>query len=113
MDTKHSVVTKVVPDEGYLEWEHENMKYLSRFEIVGPYTLHLVFSNGVEKTIDFHDYVFHESMKAAWGGQLQELDYFNQAYVDDSGVLTWPNRYAINPAMLYTWAYDSWREWVG
>jgi hypothetical protein len=95
----------------YLAWEHENSHGVESFEIVGPYTLRLKFDDGIVKVIDFHDYLFRQGVKE-WESRLRDLDFFNQVFVDDCGVLSWPNRYDFNPAMLYTWDGDSWRGWV-
>lgn len=107
---------KLTPEEeaesrAYLQWEHENSHGVESFEIVGPYTLHLAFDNGIEKVIDFADFVFHPDAGRQYH-KLQDLDFFNQVFVDDCGVLTWPNRFDFNPAMIYTWEGDSWREWL-
>jgi hypothetical protein len=99
----------------YLKWEHENSHRVERFEIVGPYTLRLRFDNGVEKVINFQDYLFDPSHKA-WGATLRDLDFFNQVYIDDCGMLAWPNRFdfgsPLGAAMLYTWEGDSWKDWL-
>lgn len=110
------IKTKLTPEQeaesrAYLQWEHENSHGVESVCIVGPYTLHLTFDNGVEKVINFHDYLFHPSIKE-WQGRLRDLDFFNQVFVDDCGVLTWPNRVDFNPAMLYTWEGESWKDWL-
>lgn len=108
--------SKMTPEEdaefrAYIKWEHENSHGIEGFEIVGPYAMRLTFDDGVEKVIDFHDYLFDPRIKE-WEGRLRDLDFFNQVFVDDCGVLTWPNRVDFNPAMLYTWQGESWREWL-
>jgi hypothetical protein len=87
-------------DEQRAEFEQElaDSHAVVAFEIVGPYTLHLTFDDGVEHTINFKPALWGEMMKP-----LFDLSFFNQVYMDDTGVLTWPNGADWNPAYLYRW----------
>src|SRR5262245_38461957 len=82
----------------YYEQEIADSHAVVAFEIVGPYTLHLTFDDSVEQTINFKPALWGEMMKP-----LFDLEYFNQVYIDDTGVLTWPNGVDWNPAYLYRW----------
>ena len=93
--TKH----RITPEEkAYFEQELADSHAVVAFEIVGPYTLHLTFDDGVQHTINFKP--------ALWGKMMEplfELDFFNQVYIDEFGMLTWPNGADFNPATLYRW----------
>lgn len=103
----------------YLKWEHENMHFVVKIEHVGPYTLHLTFDDGTEKVINFHDFVYHPDAGRQYQ-KMQDLAYFHQVVLLD-GHITWlfENDHApllrgwnFNPAMLYTWEGESWKEWL-
>lgn len=103
----------------YLQWEHNNMHFVEQMEHVAPYTLRLTFDDGTKKEINFRDFVFHSQAGPQYN-KLQDLDYFNQVVLLD-GHLTWlfendnapfPRGWNFNPAMLYTWEGDSWKQWL-
>jgi hypothetical protein len=72
---------------------------VARFEIVGPYTLAVVFTDGTEQRIDFRP-VLHGALFAA----LQDLAMFNAVVLDaEAGTLVWPNGADFDPAMLHDW----------
>ena len=72
---------------------------VTRFSIVGPYTLAVAFSDGTEQRIDFKP-VLH----GALFGPLQDLATFNAARLDDeAGTLVWPNGADFDPATLHDW----------
>ena len=72
---------------------------VTRFSIVGPYVLAVVFSDGTEQNIDFKP-VLH----GALFGPLQELPTFNAVRLDEeAGTLVWPNGADFDPATLHDW----------
>lgn len=69
------------------------------FGIVGPYTLSVTFSDGTEQRIDFH-----QVLRGALFGPLQDLATFNAVRLDDeAGTLVWPNGADFDPATLHDW----------
>ena len=59
---------------------------VTRFSIVGPYTLTVGFSDDTEQRIDFEPV-----LKGALFGPLQDLATFNAVRLDDeAGTLVWP-----------------------
>ena len=72
---------------------------VTRFSIVGPYTLTVAFSDGTEQLIDLtpilHGVLF---------GPLQDLTTFHAVSLDaDAGTLVWPNGADFDPATLHDW----------
>jgi len=72
---------------------------VTKFEIVGDYTLHICFDDGSEQTIDFlpvlHGPVF---------GPLREKRVFAQVrLIDYAGCLEWPNGADFDPETLRHW----------
>ena len=69
------------------------------FQIVGPYTLQIVFDDGSRRTIDFGPILGGELF-----GPLQDLDLFNQVSIDhEVHTLVWPNGADFDPATLHDW----------
>lgn len=72
---------------------------ITDFEIVAPYTLHLTFNDGVEKTIDLYPVLRGELY-----GPLRDLDFFNKVELDrEEGTIVWPNEADYDPATLHDW----------
>lgn len=72
---------------------------MTRFSIVGPYTLIVAFADGTEQRIDFRP-VLH----GALFGPLQDLDIFDAVRLDtEVGTLVWPNDADFDPATLHDW----------
>ena len=72
---------------------------VARFDIVGPYTLAVTFTDGTQQQIDFRP-VLH----GALFGPLQDLITFNAVVLDhEVGTLTWPNGADFDPATLHDW----------
>jgi hypothetical protein len=72
---------------------------VTRFHIVGPYTLHVAFTDNTEQRINFRP-VLH----GAVFGPLQDLAAFNAVVLDpEVGTLTWPNGADFDPATLHDW----------
>jgi hypothetical protein len=113
---RETILTETTPDDEamteFLEWErkeHEAAFKLQSCTIVGPYTLHLTFTD-CQKIIDFRPFLFHPMAKAAYL-PLKDLEYFNQVKVELHH-LTWPNRMTFNPAMLYFWDELAAEKWI-
>lgn len=69
------------------------------FEIVGPYTLAVAFTDGVRQQINFRPV-----LRGAAFGPLQDLATFNAVQLDQEvGTLTWPNGADFDPATLHDW----------
>jgi len=76
------------------------------FTIVGPYTLRVVFDDGVEQTINLEP-VLHGEML----GLLRNLQVFNQVHLDkEVRMLVWPNG-PISILGRYTSGPGLWRRW--
>jgi Protein of unknown function (DUF2442) len=72
---------------------------VTRFSIVGPYTLTVAFSDGTEQQIDFKP-VLH----GALFGPLNDLTTFDAVTLDsEAGTLVWPNGADFDPATLHDW----------
>jgi|SRR3990167_7891603 len=72
---------------------------VARFDIVGPYLLDVVFTDGTRQQINFRP-VLH----GAVFGPLQDLATFNAVTLDQEvGTLTWPNGADFDPATLHDW----------
>ena len=75
-------------------------------EMVAPYTLRIVFDDGVERTINFepilHGYYYEP---------LRDLSLFNQVRLDpEIHTLIWPNGADFDPATLYEWEQGDGQE---
>ena len=69
------------------------------FEIVGPYTLRVLFEDGTEQTINFEP-----TLRGYYFAPLRDLDLFNCVRLDpEVHTLVWPNDAAHDPATLYNW----------
>lgn len=72
---------------------------VERFEIVGPYTLMLQFTDGSRQQIDFRPVLEGEMF-----GPLQDLQLFNAVHIDTAfGTLQWPNGADFDPETLHNW----------
>ena len=72
---------------------------VARFDIVGPYTLAVAFTDGTEQRINFRP-VLH----GAVFGPLQDLATFDAVALDpEVGTLTWPNGADFDPTTLHDW----------
>ncbi len=72
---------------------------VARFDIVGPYTLTVAFTDGTWQRIDFRPV-----LEGAIFGPLQDLVTFNAVVLDaEVGTLTWPNGADFDPATLHDW----------
>jgi hypothetical protein len=72
---------------------------VTRFKIIGPYTLLVAFTDGSEQRIDFAP-VLHGTLF----GPLQDLAMFDAVTLDtEAGTLVWPNGADFDPATLHDW----------
>jgi hypothetical protein len=72
---------------------------VTRFEIVGAYTLAVAFEDGIEQVIDFEPILRGELF-----GPLRDLTIFNAVSLDsEAGTLVWPNGADFDPATLHEW----------
>lgn len=74
---------------------------VTSFNIVGPYTLRVVFDDLSEQTINF---------KAILAGELyrplRDIKIFNQVAIDpEVHTLVWPNGADFEPATLHDWPH--------
>jgi len=72
-----------------------------RAEYRGGYMMHLIFNDGVEKTIDFARWLQGPVFEP-----LKDTDYFQRFFVE-GGTVTWPNGADIAPETLYERAKSS------
>ncbi|MBS1253173.1 MAG: hypothetical protein MAG451_02221 [Anaerolineales bacterium] len=73
--------------------------HVTDFEIVDDYTLHITFSDGSIRVIDFEP-ILHGPVF----GPLRDVETFNQVKLDeDFGTLEWPTGADIDPTVLHDW----------
>lgn len=69
------------------------------FEIVGDYTLRVVFDDGSQQVIDFRPVLYGEVF-----GPLRDLEVFNQVRLErETANLVWPNQADFDPWTLHEW----------
>jgi len=69
------------------------------FEIVGPYTVKVVFDDGSAQVINFLPVLEGELYKP-----LQDMKLFNQLKIDpETHTLVWPNGADFDPETLHDW----------
>ena len=72
---------------------------VTHFEIVGPYTLALQFTDGTEQRIDFRPVLEGEMF-----APLQDVTLFNAVELDETfGTIQWPNGADFDPETLHEW----------
>ena len=72
---------------------------VARFDIVGPYTLAVEFTDGTTQEINFQPVLY-----GVLFGPLRDLAMFNAVVLDhEAGILTWPNGADFDPATLHEW----------
>ena len=72
---------------------------ISDFAITGPYSLHVVFSDGTTQEIDLSPILYGEMY-----GPLRDLQFFNQVQLDpEIHTLVWPNGADFDPETLRNW----------
>jgi len=71
-----------------------------QFQIVGDYTIQILFDDGIEQLINFKPILNGPVFKP-----LQDLGLFNQVSLNpDFGALEWPNGADIAPNVLHDWS---------
>ncbi len=72
---------------------------VARVDVVGPYQLTVMFTDGTKQEIDFRPV-----LQGAVFGPLRDLAIFNAVTLDqEAGTLTWPNGADFDPATLHDW----------
>jgi hypothetical protein len=72
-----------------------------RGEYRGAYMIHLSFNDGVERTIDFAQWLEGEVFEP-----LKDMEYFQRFFLE-GGTITWPNGADIAPETLHELARSS------
>lgn len=71
------------------------MEKIKSIKFLGEYNIQVVFKDEFTAEIDFSVFIDKGiSLK------LKEMNYFQKAYVDEYGALTWPNGYDFDPDFL-------------
>jgi hypothetical protein len=74
---------------------------VTRFEVVGPYTLAVAFEDRTEQVIDFEPVLHGELF-----GPLRDQAMFTAVSLDsEAGTLVWPNGADFDPATLHDWPH--------
>jgi hypothetical protein len=72
---------------------------VTSFTIVAPYTLHVVFNDKSEQTINFQPVLAGELYRP-----LRDINLFNRVTIDpEVHTLVWPNGADFDPATLHDW----------
>ena len=72
---------------------------IDSFEISGPFTLSIQFSDQKIQKIDFSPILRGEVF-----GPLRKLEFFKMVRLDsEAKTLVWPNGADFDPALLYSW----------
>lgn len=86
---------------------------IESFEIIGPFSLQIVFSDRKVQQIDFLPVLRGEIY-----GPLRSQDLFNQVRIDpEIKTIVWPNGADFDPALLYEWGevknelYERAQQW--
>ena len=67
--------------------------------IIAPYTLELIFNDGVIKKINFEKILFGEMYSS-----LKDQNLFNRVSIDpEVFTIVWPNGADFDPAILHDW----------
>lgn len=95
-------------DQGTQEFFTHPIYRVRCAQVVGPYTLHIVFDDDTEQTINFQS-----MLGGAMYGPLRDLALFNRVQVDpEVKTIVWPNGADFDPATLHDWPQQSakWSE---
>ena len=69
------------------------------FDIIGPFSLDIVFDDGARRRIDFRPVLYGELY-----GPLRDAAVFSQVAIDpEVHTLVWPNGADFDPATLHDW----------
>ena len=72
---------------------------ITGFKLVGPYSLQVMFEDGIERTVDLEGVLEGEVY-----GPLKDRQLFAQAYLDpETHTIVWPNGADFDPETLYEW----------
>ena len=79
--------------------EEHRVYRVVEFEIIGPYTLRVVFDDGVERVIDFRGV-----LEGPIYGMLKDEGMFRRVEIDpEVHTLVWPNGADFDPETLHDW----------
>ena len=71
------------------------------FEIVGPYTLRVMFDDGVTQLVNLEPVLYGEVF-----GPLRDMAFFRQVELDpETKTLVWPNGADFDPYVLHEWPH--------
>ena len=72
---------------------------VAAFELIGPYTLRVSFSDNAQQMINFEPVLYGEMY-----APLRDLDFFSQVRLDpEIRTLVWPNGADFDPYVLHEW----------
>lgn len=72
---------------------------VTEFEIVGPYTLRVIFDDNTEQVINFRPVLL-----GYYFGPLRDIGLFEQVEIDpEVHTLVWPNGADFDPMHLHDW----------
>jgi Protein of unknown function (DUF2442) len=75
---------------------------VTHVQVIGPYHLHITFSDGTERKISLEQALYGQLYHGLFL-QLLEPSYFAHAYFNpDDHTVSWPNGVTIAPQSLYT-----------
>ena len=72
--------------------------YIDSFVNEGDFRVKIRFCDGKIQRIDFSKVCHHGDWK-----ELEQLDYFNDVYLNEVGNLEWPHGQDFKPEHLYYW----------
>jgi len=79
--------------------QSHKLYYVNEFEIVGPYTLRIVFDDKTVQVVDLEPVLYGKVL-----GPLRDLRLFNGVRLDQEiRNLVWPNDAAFDPETLRNW----------
>jgi hypothetical protein len=82
--------------ESFADYEFHDV---TDFEIVGNYTIRIIFDDNTEQIINFEPILIGPPF-----APLRDLSLFNQVRLDsDLGTLVWPTGADIDPTVLHDW----------
>ena len=73
----------------------QNLPLVSQADYLGEYKIRLRFSDGVEGTVDFEDWIDGPVFEP-----LRDLGYFKRFFIE-AGTITWPNGADVAPESLH------------
>lgn len=81
------------------------MNEIIAIQVLLDYHIHIRFSDGTEKTIDFLPFI-----GKGFTSELLDPDYFAKVEIESGGGLAWPNGYDFCPNFLHDYMGESGRK---